>query len=374
MIIIHVLEPFASGVTTAVISITQQLPNMKHLIVHGSRMWVDDIESVKQRFPPYVEFIDWPYVKREISVLRDGRALRSLMKILREVVPALAQKDKKALNSSAKNYVVHLHSSKAGFLGRLACRLLGLKNVIYTPHGASFIRTDIGNSQRWFFRALEKLGGSFCGTVVGCGESEAALYSSLGKKALFVANGVPITPLAQTESRDLITFAGIASIQKNPGLFNKIAASISAPFAWVGDGPRRAALASPNIAVIGWADKATLNSYLSRTLVYLSAALWEGLPFGVIEAMDAGCALLLHDVPGNRDLVRQGENGYLFQDEAEAIALLKKLLGNREATLSMGRKSHELAESEYSVEKMGEGYRNIYEKIGGGGGILGVKI
>jgi glycosyltransferase involved in cell wall biosynthesis len=301
-------------------------------------MWVDDIERVKRKFPSYVEFIDWPYVKREIGV-KDGRALRSLMKIFKAVVPSLAKKDKKAADSRTESFVVHLHSSKAGFLGRLACRLLGIKNVIYPPHGASFIRTDIDNGQRRFFRALEKLGGSFCGTVVGCGESEAALYSGLGEKALFVTNGVPITPLAQTESRDLITFAGIASTQKNPGLFNKIAASVSAPFAWVGDGPRRAELASPNIAVTGWADKATVDSYLNRTLVYLSTASWEGLPFGVIEAMNAGCALLVHDVPGNRDLVRQGENGYVFQDADEAISQLKKLLGNREAALSMGRKS-----------------------------------
>ncbi|MDR0643518.1 MAG: glycosyltransferase [Treponema sp.] len=349
MFVVHVLEPFASGVTTAVISITQQLPKVNHLIIHGSRMWVDDIENVKRKFPSYVAFVDWPFVGREISLKNDSKALVSLVNILRNY----------------KDAVVHLHSSKAGFLGRIACRYLGIKRVVYTPHGASFIRTDVGKYDQWFFRFLEKLGAFFGGVVVGCGKSEAELYRNLGGNGLFVPNGVPITFIEKDKNADVVTFAGIASAQKDPALFNKIASRVEGNFFWVGDGPLIAALKSPNITVTGWIEKATIDAYLNRTFIYLSASAWEGLPYGVLEAMDAGCALLLRDVPGNRDLVVQGENGYLFTDEDEAVDRLKQMLAEREKTRSMGCKSRDIVKKDYSIEKMGQGYLEIYERLSG---------
>jgi glycosyltransferase involved in cell wall biosynthesis len=108
---------------------------------------------------------------------------------------------------------------------------------------------------------------------------------------------------------------------------------------------------------------------LGKTKIYLSASSWEGLPFGVLEAMNSSCALLLHDVPGNRDLVIPGENGYLFSGEQEAVELLRDMLKNTEKTLAMGKQSRKMAVSGYSVEKTGEGYRNIYTALLSGRGL-----
>jgi glycosyltransferase involved in cell wall biosynthesis len=347
MFVVHILEPFASGVTTAVISITQQLPKINHLIIHGSRMWVDDIKNVKEQFPSYVTFIDWPFAGREISLKNDSKALISLINILRNY----------------RDAVVHLHSSKAGFLGRIACRYLGIKRVIYTPHGASFIRTDVSRRDRWTFRLLERFGAFFGGVVVGCGKSEAELYRHLGGNGLFVANGVPISSIEKNENADIIAFVGIASVQKAPAMFNKIASRVEGDFFWVGDGPLRTALQSSNITITDWVDKAAVDRYLYRTFIYLSTSAWEGLPFGVLEAMNVGCALLLRDAPGNRDLVVQGENGYLFTDEEEAVELLKNMLADRVRTLAMGYKSRDIVKRDYSIEKMGRGYLEVYEKL-----------
>ncbi|MDR1073992.1 MAG: glycosyltransferase, partial [Treponema sp.] len=291
MTVIHVLEPFASGVVTAVINIIQQLPGVDYVVVHGSRLWIEDIESVKKKFPPGVAFIEWTDAQREVS-WRDFLALKSLIKIL----------------APYKDAIVHLHSSKAGFLGRLACKILGIKKVIYTPHGASFIRTDIGFFNRWFYQFLEKLGGKFGGIIVACGRSEAELYKNMADQVIVISNGVPITrsveekfvALQNPEEETIVMFTGIANVQKNPELFNAIAASLSGVrFYWVGDGPLRSKLVSPNITVTGWKDKDTVNGCLDRCLVYLATSKWEGLPYGVVEAMASGCALLVSDVYGN---------------------------------------------------------------------------
>jgi glycosyltransferase involved in cell wall biosynthesis len=347
MTIVHVLEPFVSGVSSAVISITEQLPDMKHLVVHGSRALVDTVENVRSHFPRQTEFVEWKSAGREISLSRDLRALRELTAILRPYAHAEA--------------VIHLHSSKAGFLGRVACAMLGIPRVIYTPHCASFIRADIGFLKKRFFRFLERAGGAFGGTVVGCGKSEALLYSGLGRGASWVSNGVRISAPAKDPQPRLVSFSGVISVQKDPALFNELALAFEdQPFCWIGDGPLRDRLGARNIQVTGWADAATVNGWLDKTRIYLSASAWEGLPFGALEAMNRSCALLLRDVPGNRDLVLPGENGYVFGGKEEGIALLKAMLEDPEKTAAMGKKSREIVEREYSVEKMGAGYRSIY--------------
>jgi glycosyltransferase involved in cell wall biosynthesis len=110
-------------------------------------------------------------------------------------------------------------------------------------------------------------------------------------------------------------------------------------------------------------DKKDMEQYLAGTLVYLSASEWEGLPFGVLEAMDAACALLLRDAPGNRDLVIPGENGYLFRSSEEAKELLARMLQEKEKTFAMGERSRAMAASEYSVKTMGKSYRKVYTSL-----------
>ncbi|GHV70296.1 glycosyl transferase [Spirochaetia bacterium] len=364
MTVVHVLEPFASGVTTAVESITKQLPALKHIVVHGSRMWVDDIERVKGRFPPGVEFIPWTAAGREISPVKDLRALAQLRRILKPF--------------QKTDTVIHLHSSKAGFLGRLACRLLGIDRVIYTPHCGAFVRTDISAFKRSLFRLLEKTGGSFGGTVVGCCKSEAELYRPLSPKnrpPRWVNNGVELvdsidTPLQKNGGRALVSFSGIAGPQKDPELFNRIALkNPEISFCWIGDGPLKDRLSAPNITISGWLGKAEVAQRLAQTGIYLSTAAWEGLPFGVLEAMNAGCALLLRDIPGNRDLVIPGENGYLFSNEYDAAKLLREMQIDKEKILMMGKKSRELVETNYSGEQMGRNYGGLYAALIAGGKI-----
>jgi glycosyltransferase involved in cell wall biosynthesis len=352
MTIVHVLEPFVSGVSVAVISITEQLPEMKHIVVHGSRAPVDSIENVRSKFPRGTEFVAWLSAGREIRVFRDLRALGELTGIL--------------WSRANAETIVHLHSSKAGFLGRVACAILGIRKILYTPHCASFIRADIGFFRRRFFRFLERAGGAFGGKVVGCGKSEALLYSGLGRGASWVSNGVRIAASAKDPRPRLVSFSGVISVQKDPALFNDLALAFedrAVPFCWIGDGPLREKLNARNIAVTNWVDSDTVYALLDKTQVYLSASAWEGLPFGVLEAMGRSCALLLRDVPGNRDLVVPGENGYVFQDKAEGIALLNAMLEDPEKTAAMGKKSREMAEREYSVEKMGAGYRRVYAAV-----------
>lgn len=369
------LEPFASGVTTAVISIITELSDMRHIVIHGARNQVEDSAAVKKRFPPGVAFVEWRSAGREISPSGDFRALRELAGILRRLAPRGYTRP--ADGEQAEPVVVHLHSSKAGFLGRLACRLLGIRSVIYTPHCGAFLRTDIGPAKRNLYRFLEGFGGRLGGRVVGCGPSEGELYKKLGRNTTFVSNGVAPRPSRTGDPgsadppgwrrRSLAGFTGIASFQKDPALFSAIARTCKKDagaagflFYWIGDGPLEKELDRSVVTVTGWKSSGEVEKLLDRTAVYLSCSAWEGLPYGVLEAMNVSCALLLRNVPGNRDLVVPGENGWLFDSAEEGAKRLTAMLGDGELLERMGKRSREILEKGFTLKRMGEGYRAVY--------------
>jgi len=358
MIIIHVLEPFASGITTAVSAIAGELKDFKHIVIHGSRNWTEDAEKVKLRFPQEVTFIEWKNAGREISLVKDLKAYKELISLLK---PYKNRKDK----------AVHLHSSKAGFLGRLACRKLGIKEVIYTPHCGAFLRTDIGLLKKKLYHFFEKIGGCFGGRVVGCGKGEAELYKKFGKNTTYVSNGVKLKDESVLNNdRNLIAFTGIVSYQKDPALWSDVAAACDVnakkegfSFSWVGDGPLANLINKDYVTLTGWKNALEVEQFLEKTAVYFSASAWEGLPYGVLEAMNMGCALLLRNVPGNSELVVPGENGWLFNTSDEAIEHLNKMIKNKPLLKKMGYNSRELIKKSYTIKLMGDGYRKIYNEI-----------
>ncbi len=358
MTVIHILEPFDPGPAEAAATIARQLPDMRHIVVHGivASGAAPSIENVKKEFPLGTDFI-------KMSFTPTLPALFSLAGILKQ--------------RKGNETIVHLHSFKAGFIGAFVCLLSGIKKNVYTPHSAPFIRTDAGMFMRGFYRLLEKLRLKTGGAVVACGQSEADLYKKYQTKkkpALCAPNGVQCSPRSRVEMKftrflnpdeeSYVVFAGVINKQKNPAMFNEIASAMpGVRFVWVGDGPLRSVLRAPNITVTGWVNKSQVYDYLDRALIYLSAAAWEGLPFGALEAMSAGCALLVSNVYGNRDLVFDNKNGFVFSETGEAVMILKEMFENRDKVIAMGRKSREFAEYDFSAEQMGTHYRSIYETL-----------
>lgn len=362
MKIVHVVEPFASGIAAFVQSIVQNLRDDYHIVIHGEREYVMRSTEIIKYFPEdNVQFIRWPSAQRSLSLVKDTAALLELCQLLR--------------NLKAQQMVdaVHLHSSKSGFLGRLACRLMNITNVIYTPNGAPFLLSNI-NSINILYKLFEKLGSSFGGKVVCSSQSERDAYRKLGIKALSINNGIAVntarhhpgeTPATSSRFR-IITCARIVP-QKNPALFNAIANYFKDfdqfEFVWVGDGEERHRLTSPNITITGWLTQPEVLNLINGSQLYLSTSQYEGLSFSVLEALSLKKTVLLKDCIGNRDIVKKGLNGDLFTNKQEAIGKIFQYYNNPAMLRVMGEYSGLLCNEEFNVDATCLLYRNLYQRV-----------
>lgn len=352
MKIVHVTEAFESGVLEFLRCLTHSTPDMEHVIVYGRH---HSFEKAYKSFPDNVNFVAWPEINTKISPRKDLIALNHLIKILKGLKPI---------------DVIHLHSSKAGILGRVAARRIGHKKVIYAPHGATFLRKDVSVIARTAFATIEKAVTIFPAKVVGVSKSEADAYKRLGIKAWHVNNGksFPEPPVKNT-TQNIFTIAttGRAMAQKNPALFNTIASAFTdnehVRFIWIGDGVDRHMLTSSNIEITGWVDRTEVERLLQTADLYISTALWEGLSYAVLEAMSMRLPLLLTNCPGNNDLVENGINGFLFNYPAQAVDFINQYFDNRELLAAHGNASYNMVQTNFSVEQMAQGYREVYSSM-----------
>ncbi len=356
MTILHVVEPFASGIAVFVKSLTETMPDDVHIIIHGERRQEIAASEVKKTFPQKnIRFIKWRSAQRSVHPLKDFLALSELYKIMRRL--------------KKKNLVdaVHLHSSKSGLLGRVACRLAGIDNVVYTPNGAPFLsgKSALAN---YFYRQLEKFGHGMGGKVVCCSESEMEAYKKIGVQGEFVNNGIQMQPaieqLKEAKGKFRIITSGRIVAQKNPELFNAIATYFQEfemfEFIWAGDGEGRSVLKANNITVTGWLPNEQVKALVAQSNIYLSTSLYEGLSFGVLEAMALKMPMLLSNCVGNSDVIKSGLNGDLFNNEMEAIIKLLNYYNNREMLNIMGNYSHQICKHNFDAQNNFTSYRSIY--------------
>ena len=363
MRIVHIAETLGSGLLEYVIQIARHLPQDEHLVVFGNALEgrpadATVLQEYKAKYPlPNVQFLQWKDVQREVKPLQDLKSIRSLRRLLKEI---------------GTFDVVHLHSSKAGFIGRLLFFMDRRKEkLFYTPNGAPFLRLDVSPGKRKFFAQLERFAHALSGQILCCSKSEFNAYVEQGMKPLgyinngtetatrLSSNGAPEAPKVK------VCTTGRLSNQKNPQLFNQIAQAFTdhhrIEFVWIGEGELRDHIISPNIRVTGWVTKEQVREELMSSHVYLSSALWEGLPFAVLEAMSCGKALLLKRAVGNVDLVEEGINGHLYDNAAQAVAFLQEWLERPDAITQMGQASLQLCTSQFNAQVNFSKMRELYQ-------------
>jgi glycosyltransferase involved in cell wall biosynthesis len=354
MHIVHVAGALKGGPLSAIAEWTKLQTVAGHRVSLIYSPLRDPPESFRGNFPPEVELyaLDIP---RDIHPVNDFRACRSLTRVL-----GIMQPD-----------VVHLHSSKAGALGRIAARLVGIP-AIYSTHGVAYLRTDVGIGTRALFFALEWLLG-FVGTVtVACSPSEMATMRAIPGWKMIISNGIDLASLPPKDHSGSsqpglqIALCGRITAQKNPELACQIA-QISPPdwrWVWLGDGDLQDLVArSGRIEVLGWMPRTSALARLSASDIMVHTSSWEGMPLAILEAMAVGLPVVATNVVGNRDLVVPGETGFVADDAPAFLRALQSLASSKDLRRKMGEASRLRVANEFDQVMLGKRWMDLYRQI-----------
>lgn len=177
-----------------------------------------------------------------------------------------------------------------------------------------------------------------------------------------VHNGRNVAQPAQKPMRDVAFTAGrLWDRGKNIATLDRSAALLSIPLHAVGslEGPNGERVALDHAHPLGLLDAATLAEKLARRPVFVSAARYEPFGLAVLEAAQAGCALVLSDIPTFRELW-QGAATFVAADDARGFAnAITSLIDNPAQRAADGEAARRHA-ARYSTAAMAENMAALY--------------
>ena len=334
------------------------------------RQEFDDISVIKHN----VDFSRSPYSPKVL------KSLQQMEKLLKEIRFSL----------------VHVHTPVAAFVTRLACQLTNTHPVLYTAHGFHFYK--VAPLKNWLlYYNMEKLAAHWTDGLITINEEdyEAAQKFKLRRngKVFFVPGvGVDIVSLEQriasmdrSEKRkelglsvDTVVTITVGELNANKNYIQALKAlskltKLNFHYIIVGNGESEQELKKAvnelmlqnKVSFLGF--RRDVPELLAASDVFILTSRREGLPKAVMEAMAAGLPIIATDVRGNRDLVKNSENGYLVPlDDVEQTAIaIKRLIDSEDLRRPMGEKSKELVK-QYDLKNIIPQMEEIYDLFLGG--------
>jgi glycosyltransferase involved in cell wall biosynthesis len=295
-------------------------------------------------------------LQRSIHPVKDLLALRELISLIRACTPD----------------IVHCHSSKAGALGRLAARICAVPSV-YTPHGYSFLRTDISQAERQFYRAVEGLFSRIGATIAARGDEEYTLARGLSGPASdvrLIRNAVDcealnaVVPYAWDQRLPVIGICGRHTPQRRPELFFALAARLrnEGAWVWIGGADTRNALPA-SVQMTCWLPHQESLMRIAGLDIYIQTSAWEGLSYGILEAMALGKAVVACDIPSNRAIVEHGVTGFLGVSADELCGFILLLARDPALRKKMGDAARKHIAQRHDIKSASRSYVALYRDL-----------
>ncbi len=317
-----------------------------------------------------------PHLVREISPIKDILALIELYFIIRKEKPD----------------IVHTHSSKAGILARIAAWLAGVKIIMHTFHGFGFHERQKFFVKK-FYILLEKICAFFSSSLIFVSKAnmEIAKKEKIGKESTYILirSGIKLEKyrkaskdnstlkaLGIKQDQPCVVSLGNLKPQKNPEDFIKTAKIVLSKnkkisFLYIGGGERleyfRAEVQrehiNENCFFTGWVDAP--EKYLAACDIFILTSLWEGLPRSLVEAMSCSLAPVCYKTDGVRDLIVDGENGFLINqgDVVEMASKILLLAENETLRKKISSSAGLLDLSEFDIDLMVRKQEELYLRL-----------
>lgn len=283
--------------------------------------------------------------------------------------------------------IAHTHSSKAGFLGRIAARLAGVPRILHTAHVFPF-QIPASTLCVSIYRMLERFAGRFCDILICVSRSElvAAKEANISDsdKLVLVENGISLQPDTRADGSALRTTlkiphnhlvigtVGRLCQQKGQEHFIHSASHIAKlhkdiTFVIVGDGEDRERLqaltreSSLTDRCLFLGTRSDMPSVYDMMDIFVLPSLWEALPYSLLEAMSSGTPIVATTVGDVADVV-QDEAAILVSpgDESDLTNAISKLVTNPELRRRMGHAATEVVRARYQIAAMLEKTEALY--------------
>ena len=297
------------------------------------------------------------------SFYKDTLALLDIVKLLRVLKPD----------------ILHLHSSKAGALGRVAARLCKIP-AVFTAHGWAFTEGASLKQKLLSIPAeaiVARLGGHII--TVSRYDYELALRYRVAsaKQMTVVHNGIPdVDCRADPSMRSVPRIVMVArfSPPKDHALLLKALSHLrheSWQLDLVGDGPLLASVSrlanelglGERVRFLG--ARSDIPGILAGSDVFVLTSRYEGFPISILEAMRAGLPVVASDVGGVSEAVLDGETGFLIGrgDRKALHDRLKTLLVNPQLRGRMGKEGRRRYEQLFTLDRMVNKTLRVYEHV-----------
>lgn len=330
-----------------------------------------DGELARQLKAIYVKCFEINSLKRDISPIKDFKAIFEIRKIIKGWKPD----------------IIHLNSSKISIIGSMATIFLKCK-VIYTAHGWVF-NEPMNGLKRSLYEKLERWTAKIKDAIICVSENDVrtaidAKIASPGKLHM-IHNGITDSPLLDAASAkaklgfgpEEFVIGSIGNLYATKGFEHFIEAMkilVDSGFNFkaiiIGEGQERAKLEDlisqynlrQRVFLLGRIDQA--RQLLPAFDIYVCSSVKEGLSYTIIEAMLAQRPIIATSVGGNPEMIIEGETG-LLAGPANAMSLagrIHELLDDPARTASLGQAARQKALAEFSLDKMVEQTKEVYSE------------
>jgi glycosyltransferase involved in cell wall biosynthesis len=357
--VLHVIARLNVGGTARYITrLAEELP--KHKIetfiatgfVQGSEQ---EDPSAKQ-----LKVIRIPSLGRQINPIKDRFAFKQMLEVIKELKPD----------------ILHTHTFKAGFIGRIKTREVNKaagKQVIFvhTFHGHLFDDPEFSGLKSLIIASFERRFAPRTDAIVTVGAQVARelLQRKIGQPKQFtnIPPGVEPLKIPKAKPRKKITIGWIARVTgvKNPLRAVEIAKLFpDARFLIAGGGDMLDEVkvqAPRNTKVLGWTDAAKL---FADSDIILSTSENEGMPIALIEAQLASKPVVATNAGGVAEVVINNKTGFVTHKNTEDLAkALEKLINSKALRTAHGKAAKAHATKAFSVEKMIQAHVSLYKKL-----------
>lgn len=280
--------------------------------------------------------------------------------------------------------LVHTHLVHAGILGKLAAKLSRVKHIVSTRH------YGFHHNENKFLYRIEDFLTKSASVVIAI--SNAVKDHLLAKKIVsedkivVIPNAIDLNRIQSRrvkhdnnhDRNPVIGSVGRLHPQKDfTTLLDSMKIVIQsfpkAHLEIIGDGSLRADLETytkdlaldGNVTFRGKQPNQTVLQRMSEWDLFVMSSIWEGFGIALIEAMALEKAIVATKVEGIREVVDDGETGYLVpprQPEALARKIIE-LLSNDETRREMGRRGKAKAEQQFSIATYVEQITKIYDSL-----------